>query len=317
MSFSSDVKNELARIMPEKLCCAKAELSALLVVNGSVVKKGDGSILLQAITENAATARKIFKLIKEIYGLQSSIRIENQKKLKKSRVYEVNTVIEKNDYQVLQELDVADEIAENQVQVKTSANWDLLGRKCCKRAYLRGIFLSRGFINRPQGNYHLEILLNNWRLAADVQKILSKLGLQVRHIVRKKKEVLYIKESEKIADFLRVVGASRALLEFENVRIIKSMRNSVNRQVNCETANLDKTVKASMRQIELIEKLISKKGLDSLSPQVRELALLRIEYPDFTLKELGAMLVPPLSKSGVAYRMRKLEFLAEKFLRED
>lgn len=313
MSFSNELRNELARVMPAKLCCCRAELAALLAVSGSIVKKADGDMLLRIVTENAATGRKIFKLLKEIYGLHSSVRVQNQKRFKKNRFYEVNTVIKSDNKWIFEELNMADK-NEN---AESSVNWNLVAKSCCKRAYLRGVFLNRGFVSRPQGGYHLEIVLNNDKLAADVQEILHRLNLQVRSIVRKGSVVLYIKESEKIADFLRTVEASRALLEFENIRIIKSMRNNVNRQVNCETANLNKTVNASVRQVELIKKLILKKGLKVLSPQLRDLALLRIKYPASSLKDLGSQLEPPLSKSGVAYRMRKLESLAEKILQEN
>ncbi|MPN40483.1 putative sporulation transcription regulator WhiA [bioreactor metagenome] len=145
---------------------------------------------------------------------------------------------------------------------------------------------------------------------------MRKLSLEARISERKNSLLLYIKESEKIVDFLRLVEASKALLDFENVRIVKSMRNQVNRQVNCETANLAKTVDASVRQVEMIEKLLDKIGVKGLPPNLRDLAMLRLDYPDSTFKEMGVMLDPPLTKSGVAYRMKKLEGFAATILDE-
>ncbi|NLW92131.1 MAG: DNA-binding protein WhiA [Syntrophomonadaceae bacterium] len=307
MSFSNDVRYELTRVMPEKDCCRKAELSALLASSARWVEAGDGSdLIVQA--DNAATARKIYKLLKDVYGLQAAVSSETKKYFGKNHIYEVSAHIDTENEWIQQEL-----MPFPRALGKPVAS-SLLGKSCCKRAYLRGTFLSRGFVNRPEGDYHLELTFNDEHLAAEVQKLLARFELHAHVFERKNSTVVYIKESEKIADFLRVVGASNALLEFENVRIIKSMRNNVNRQVNCETANLAKTIDASLRQTDLIEALIARGGMESLPSNLRELAMLRIEYPDNSLQELGEMLQVPLSKSGVAYRMRKLERLAEEWM---
>lgn len=309
MSFSNDVRNELARIIPEKSCCQKAELSALLTLRADIIQREDGERYLITLSENATPARKIYKLLKESYGLSSAVRIQEKKRFNKKRVYVVETHMPTNDA-FLNELGLACK----GLKINRRVNWSLLSKNCCKRAYLRGVFISRGFINRPEGNYHLEIVINDSRMASDLQKVLLKMGLEARVSERKNNLMLYIKESEKIVDFLRIVEASKALLDFENVRILKSVRNQVNRQVNCETANLAKTVDASVRQVESIERLINKVGIKVFPVTLRDLALLRIDYPDSTLKELGIMLEPPLTKSGVAYRMKKIEILAEQIL---
>lgn len=307
MSFSHDVRNELARVMPEKECCCKAELSALLASGAIVIRSGEDECNLKIRVENAATARKIFKLLKESYGLQSKVHIENRKRFGKTKIYEVETNFLADNLSILQEL----HIIEDNNSSKSKKGSHVTRKSCCKRAYLRGIFLSRGFVNRPENDYHLEIVFNDEKLATHVQKLLIRFGIDARIFERKSSLVLYVKESEKIGDFLRVVGANRALLEFENVRIIKSMRNHVNRQVNFETANLAKTIDASVRQIDLINRAREKEGWNKLPAQLKELALLRIDYPDYTLKELGELTQPPLSKPGVAYRMRRLEQMAE------
>lgn len=303
MSYSAEVKNELARIIPERECCRKAELAALLVLSASINR--DKGINVRAITENAATARKIFKTFKEVYGIQSLVQAEKRRHFNKTRIYIVDTPLDENPLAV-QELGLIDD-----KQFFNHVQWPLLTRACCRRAYLRGMFLASGFINRPGADYHLELITSSSTMAADMEKLFARLKIHARITERKNNLQVYIKESEKIVDFLRMVGASKALLDFENIRIIKSVRNNVNRQVNCETANLVKTVDASLRQMELINKLITNGGLEQIPGRLRDLALLRIDYPDCTLKELGAMMDPPLSKSGVAYRMRRLEDLLE------
>jgi DNA-binding protein WhiA len=312
MSFSNDVRNELARVMPEKPCCCRAELGALLTIGATIIDCGKESYDLTVRAENAATARKIFKLLKEHYGVQATVRIENRKRFGKTKVYKVDTHFSSNNLSILQEFNLIND----NYNSKHWTNSDFAGKNCCKRAYLRGIFLSRGFVNRPEGEYHLEIVFNDDKLAEQVQQMLMHFNIDTRIFTRKNSLVLYVKESEKIGDFLRVVGANRALLNFENVRIIKSMRNTVNRQVNCETANLAKTINASVRQIYLINRAREKEGWKSLPPQLKELALLRVKYPDYTLKELGELTDPPLSKPGVAYRMRKLEKITREIIGE-
>ncbi|MGI6452515.1 MAG: DNA-binding protein WhiA [Syntrophomonadaceae bacterium] len=304
MSFSNEVRNEIARIIPAKECCRKAELSAMLLSIGPQLKYQDeNKPILQAIVSNAASARKIFKLLKQNYHLTPSVNIGRQRGFNKNRIFEVNTSFSPGQVWILEELGITD---------RGKINWKLVTRNCCKRAFIRGTFLCRGFINRPESEYHLELVLNDTKMASGIKKILKKYHLEAQMIERKSNIVLYIKESEKIVDFLRIIESHKGVLQFENVRILKSMRNQVNRQVNCETANLSKTINASLRQIEFIKELINSKGWEKLPQQIKELAILRIEHPDYTLKELGMMIDPPLSKSGVAYRMRKLEDLAEK-----
>lgn len=310
MSFSNDVRNELARAMGEKACCQKAELAALIMINGRVSVEENGDLLLNITLDNAATARKTFKILKQVYGLQSSARVANRRFFKKNRYYTVATEIDPH-HQLMADFNI-----HPKGQISRRINNALLGKSCCKRSFLRGVFLSRGFVNRPEGNYHLEIICHDSGMAEDLKKLLAGFDLPARSIERKNSLIVYLKESEKIVDFLRLVGANKALLDFENVRIIKSMRNTINRQVNCETANLAKTVDASVRQIELIKRFTQQHGWNKLPSSIRELAILRLDYPDLSLKELGMMMEPALSKSGVAYRMRKLEKLIEESIRD-
>lgn len=309
MSFATQVRGELARLNAERLCCRKAELAALLVLNGSLQEE-EAKLKLVAEFENAATARKAFLLIKDLYALSASVSSEEKRRFRKTRVYLVKSDLDEASSAMLRELGLVNANG----QFKPRIKWKLLTRNCCKRAYLRGVFLSRGFISRPEGNYHLEIVLHDPTMADELQKLMARLDLEARQTERKNSQVLYIKEAESIVDFLRTVGASKALLDFENVRILKSMRNNVNRQVNCETANLVKTVDASVRQIASIKQIVDSHGWDGIPPGLRNLAQLRLEFPDSSLKELGEMMVPPLTKSGVAHRMRKLEDLADQII---
>ncbi len=307
MGFTNSVRSELARVEPEEISCRKAELAALLLHRSSLAKVDD-NYLMAVEVDNPALARKIYKYLKDLYRFKPAVEIIDKSKVRKNRGYKVQTLLSPAELQKLHEI----------IQVKNNAIKPKLDIEafgdCCKRAYTRGLFLSRGFVSRPEGNYHLEFMLNHLQLAKKVQEFLNNFDINIKIMKRKKSLVLYIKESEQIADFLRIVGANKALLEFENIRILKSMRNSVNRQVNCETANLAKTIDASVRQMEIIKRLIATGNFETLPHQLRELAFLRLDHPEATLKELGTMLNPPLSKSGIAYRMRKLEGIAAELL---
>lgn len=303
MSFSNEVRNEAARLLPDRSCCRKAELAALLMFAGQTDERPEG-LTLKISVENAATARKIYQYLKEAGLRGATLESEQKKRFRKSRSYDLVIECTTKDEMLLGEMGLLNSAFRRRLP------GNLLNRSCCRRAFLRGLFLSRGFINRPEGNYHLELVLNETRLASEVQKLLLRMRVKAGRIERKNHLVVYIKDSERIADFLRLIGASKALLDFENARILKSMRNTVNRQVNCETANLVKTIDAAVRQVELMEVLIRSQHWNQLSPELKELALLRLKFPESTLKELGDMLSPPLSKSGAAYRMRKLERVA-------
>ncbi|MDR1615799.1 MAG: DNA-binding protein WhiA [Syntrophomonadaceae bacterium] len=307
MSFAAEVRNELARIIPDKECCRKAELHAIFITSGQEFTMPNEEYLLLVKVENAATARKVFQLLKQTYHVQATVEIDNKKRFKKTRRYSISALLDAEQKKELADFKMP-------LNAKNIINRTWVSKNCCRKAFLRGIFLSRGFISKPESNYHLEIVLNNDELASELVKLFSKFNLHARIVQRKQQLVIYIKESEQIVDFLRIAGASKALLHFENIRILKSMRNTVNRQVNCETANLAKTIEAAVRQIELVEKLSVNEELGSLTAPLNEIAQLRISYPDATLKELGEMLTPPLSKSGVAYHMRRLEKRAREII---
>ncbi|MFA4884376.1 MAG: DNA-binding protein WhiA [Desulfotomaculaceae bacterium] len=308
MSFSAVTKNELARVMGQRSCCRLAELAALVKMDGSIQLSGGRRLSLNIITENAAVARKIFSLVKSLFDLQTEVLVQRKNRLKKNNIYLVRFPPQQGMSDILQRLGMLDGTG----RLKEIAPRDLLRRDCCRRSYLRGVFLGGGSVNSPEGNYHLEIVTSNEKFADVISRLMNKFNLDARSSQRKNCKVIYLKESEHIISFLNIIGAHSALLNFENARIYKGMRNKVNRLVNCETANLNKTVNAAVRQIENIELIRDVLGPDNMPDSLKETAEVRLKYPDACLKELGSMMQPPLGKSCINHRLRRIEELAEK-----
>lgn len=305
MSFSAVTKEELARITVPKVCCNLAELAALVRMDGTL-QISNQVYALNVVTESAPVARKIFRLAKTVLKLPVDIVVRRKLRLKKNNSYLVR--IYPKGQADLQKLGILDANGDIQPGISEA----LIKHRCDQKAYLRGAFLAGGSINNPEGNYHLEIITNDVHQAEGVCKLLNRFRLGAKVSIRKNWHVVYIKESEHIVEFLGFIGAHHALLEFENVRVFKDVRNQVNRLVNCETANLNKTVDASVRQVENIKKISSTLGLQTLADPLREIAELRLEFPHASLKELGEMLHPKVGKSGVNHRMRKIDELADK-----
>ena len=192
-----------------------------------------------------------------------------------------------------------------------SADRKLLQSDCCRKAFLRGVFLSSGSLSDPEKIYHLELVSETEEFSEEIREIMSRFGLNAKTVERKGRIVVYVKEGNQIVDFLGLIQASVSLLNFENTRVMKDVRNNVNRSVNCETANLGKTVSAAVRELHDIGKIDQLIGLDQLPGALREVAYARLKHPDISLKELGEMLDPPLGKSGISHRMRKIHEIAE------
>lgn len=307
LSFAATTKKELTLINDDEACCQKAELSALIRMNGSV-QLSSQRVILDVSTENAAIARRIYSLIKKMYNMHTELLVRKKMRLKKNNVYIVRMPGQ------VQELLSDLKIVSEGFIFTTGINKEIIRGTCCKRAYLRGAFMAGGSVNNPEGSsYHLEIASIYEEHCKALVNLANKFDLNARFIERKKGFVLYIKEGEKIIEFLSIIGAHQALLRFEDVRIMKDMRNSVNRIVNCETANLNKTIGAAVRQIENIRILEREVGLDNLPDKLREVAQIRLQHPDLNLKEVGDMLSGNVSKSGVNHRLRKIDELAEKY----
>lgn len=306
LSFASETKKELTNLQV-KDCCAKAELSALIRMNGSL-SFSNKLLVVNVQTENAAIARRIYILIKKIYDTPVELLVRKKMRLKKNNVYIVRLKSRAKD--ILEDLKILGENFTFDHHISPS----LIKKKCCKRSYLRGAFLAGGSVNNPEtSSYHLEIFSQYKEHNESLCELMNSFGLNSKTLERKKGFITYLKEAEKITEFLNVIGAHNALLRFEDVRIVRDMRNSVNRLVNCETANLNKTIGASLRQVENIRYIESTVGLQVLPEKLREIAELRIAYQDVTLKELGEMVSGgTISKSGINHRLRKIDEIAEK-----
>ncbi|MFD0674758.1 DNA-binding protein WhiA [Cohnella sp. GCM10027633] len=305
MSFAAQTKKELTMVVADG-CCERAELSALIRMNGSVALTGK-RIVLDIATENAAISRRIYTLLKRHFVVPTELLVRKKMRLKKNNVYVVR--IPGGVEEILKELSITTE----GFQFHPSIDKNLVKKPCCKRAYLRGAFLAGGSVNNPEGSsYHLEIASIYEEHCQALVDLANKFQLNARFIERKKGFVLYIKEGEKIIEFLSIIGAHQALFKFEDVRIMRDMRNSVNRIVNCETANLNKTIGAAVRQIDNIKLLQKEVGLHNLPDKLREVAEIRLQHPDMNLKEVGDLLKGQVSKSGVNHRLRKLDEWAEK-----
>jgi DNA-binding protein WhiA len=305
MSFAAQTKKELTLIESEA-CCENTELSALIRMNGSV-QVSSQRVVLDISTENAAIARRIYSLIKKTFQIHTELLVRKKMRLKKNNVYIVR--IPNQVQEVLSKLHIVSE----GFQFATRIDKGMIKSNCCKRAYLRGAFLAGGSVNNPEGSsYHLEIASMYEEHCHSLVQLANRFDLNARCIERKKGFVFYIKEGEKIIEFLSLIGAHQALLRFEDVRIMKDMRNSVNRIVNCETANLNKTIGAAVRQLENIRLIQREMGLENLPEKLRVVAEIRLQHPDVNLQEVGDLLNGSVSKSGVNHRLRKIDELAEK-----
>ena len=237
--------------------------------------------------------------------------MRKNRRLKKKNVYIVAVMNSSGARALLEAAHVLYNDEMGNTNIYSGIHSAIVENECCKRAYLRATFLGGGYISDPEKNYHLEIVTHDLQYAQALSILMAHFDINAKIVERKGNHVLYFKEGENIAHFLNIIGAHQALLELENIRVRKDMRNNINRIVNCETANLSKTVNAAIRQIENIEYIRQSIGLNRLPPQLREIAELRLEYRDASLKELGSMLVPPIGKSGVNHRLRKLDEIAD------
>lgn len=306
MSFASEIKKELTTI-ESNATEKKAELAALIRMNG-VVSVSRQRYSLDVQTENAAIARRIYTLIKSNYDVPIEVLVRKKMKLKKNNIYIVRMKEEVR--KVLQDL----EIMKPPYDIIRAISPEIFNHDAKKRAYLRGAFLAGGSVNNPEtSSYHLEIYNYHEEHNNSLSELLNSFDLKSKTLERRHGYIVYIKEAEKITEFLSIIGAHNALFKFEDVRIVRDMRNSVNRLVNCETANLNKTIGAAFRQIENIKLIEQTVGLDQLPEKLQEIAVLRKEHEDVSLKELGELVGSgKISKSGVNHRLKKIDEFAEK-----
>lgn len=289
MSFSGDVKEELVRVLPSENHCRLAELSALLRFYAKVEETPSLRIVFPG--ENNSAQRKCFTLLNKTFNIRADIS-QNEEGLKK-------TLNKDEAEKILAKIDPNDPMP-------------FLDRECCKRAYLRGVFLAVGFINDPIKAYHFECVSSEEEYTKLLTYLLSQFNINPKRSARKNKDVIYLKEAEGIIDVLSVLGAHKSMMDMANAKIVRNVRNDVNRRNNCDMANITKAVNAAAKQIEDIVYLQSTVGLDALPDTLREIAVLRLEYPESSLTELGELLDPPVGKSGVNHRLRKISEFASK-----
>jgi DNA-binding protein WhiA len=316
LSFSSRIKEELARLPGQKACCHVAELAAIIRYEAEVdweagaLLRG-GSVPLYAAahaaitTESPGLARRIFGVAKPILSGPATVAVRRKMRLKKHNAYVLRMACSGEDVYRL------GLVEKNGARVPGIASW-LIKKRCDRKAYLRGAFLASGSMSNPENSYHVEINCQEAELAADLAALLNSFALKAGVSARKHMHVVYLKDSDKMAEFLALIGAHEAVLRFENVRVMKDVRNTVNRQVNCDSANLTKTVNAALRQQEKIRLIERTVGFQALPEPLRAVAQLRLQYPEATLKELGEQLSPPLGKSGVSHRLKSVEEFADK-----
>lgn len=310
MSFSGEVKEELTKHISASRHCQIAELAAMLHFSGGLLEtKGKKRLVFH--TENQSVIRKYFTLLKKTFNIESDVSQETSESLGRSHTYCFALDEETLVYKVLQTVKLVD-AGGKAVDFTQPVNTMLIKNSCCQRAFLRGAFLTAGSMSDPEKSYHLEFVCTNEMQAKQLCDLIQGFQVEAKIVLRKKYYVVYLKEGSGIADLLNIMEAHVSLMEFENFRIVKEMRNSINRRVNCEAANITKTVNASSRQIEDILLIRDNYGFHNLQDSLREMAEIRLEYPDATLKELGQYLNPPVGKSGVNHRLRKLSELADK-----
>lgn len=296
MSFAGKVKEELLEQVGKAKHCQIAELAAIFALCGQVIMEENGQYSVKFTTENLTVAKKCYMLIKRVLRSVPDVSVVARHTY---HVYLTDNEDAENFMRVIRVMDGALLAADG-----------LLDKACCKRAFLRGVFMVAGSVADPNSGYQLEIVLASQGRAIRIQEIMGVFDLEVKTILRKNKYIVYMKDGASIVDFLNVIGAHVALMEFENVRILREMRNSINRQVNCETANIKKIVSAASKQTADIQYIHDTIGFGNLSENLSQVAKVRLDNPELPLKELGQMLEPPIGKSGVNHRLRKLSEIA-------
>ena len=325
MSFSSEVKGELARLENKKKCCMLAEIAGFLRVSSSIRLAGGGKLGIVATTENAAIARHYKKLIRGYFKSNAGLAVGDSQmpgaRSRKNRYY--LNILRETGMMLIREGD--DYFSDGIYQ-------PIVKSKCCRKSYLRGMFLSCGTISDPKKSYHLEFVLDKEQSANDLKKLIgSFVDLSANISRRGDNYIVYIKKAQYISDLLGIMGADNAVLEFENIRISKSLHGDVQRMLNCDNANVDRTLSAAEEQRGWIRKIAEDElgreaypdeladpgsafwtdGLRHLPSQLKEVAFIRLYKPEASLAEIGETLNPPIGKPAVSKRFARLKALAE------
>lgn len=310
MSFSTEVKNNLARIIPTTKEEQISELSGIIRVGATLRFVGRGLLSFVITIENPAVCRKIVKIIKQCFRIQVQISVNKNENLKK-RFYtlsipepeKANTILVKTGILVKngEFYSLTSEIPKN-----------ILNREKNRNAYIRGIFLGGGSVGDPTKSYHMEFVTSDDDFSEQFKNMLNANELNANVTKRKANNVVYVKDSSHISLLLALMGDFENTCHMESVKIEKQVRNRINRLVNCETANISKTVNSAGKQIDSIRYIQDTVGLSSLSEELQQIAKLRLEYPYSSLRELGELLESPLGRSAVNHRLKKIQQFAEK-----
>ena len=303
MSYSSRTKDELCRLEPDSVCCLLAELSGIISVAGSVILRGGGDKRLSIETENIAVARRTFRLLHDVFDVQPQLVTLRRARLGGRSAHRIEISGDEASF-VLEGCGIS-------VMQRRGVPREITVRKCCRMSFLRGVFLASGSVTDPEKEYHLEFVLGDEAFAQAVQKLIARFELDAHMTTRRQMTLVYLKGQNEITDMLSILGAQSARFAMEDAFIRKELRNNANRAVNCDSANVQRSVTAAARQTEAIEYLLAAKGESSLPPALLQTARLRLQHPEVPLEELGRLCDPPVGKSGVNHRLRKLEQMAE------
>ena len=310
MSFSSTTKEELIRLPLGKTCCMLSELSALTQTSGSLSLRGGGRVRVTYRVESAALARRIFMLLRQRLNVTPALHFVQSARLGGQRTC-VLTVEDQDAQKLLLALHMMEQDDEGNISLRRTAPRHPMTRQSCRRAFMRASFLGAGTMTSPEKEYHFEWIAQEPTLRQTLRKLLDKSGLPVHEHVRKGVHVIYLKGAQQISDTLALMGASGSLLQMENIRIQKQMRGNANRASNCDEHNSEKMISAAVKQVEAIKLISIQRGLSSLPPALERIARLRLEHTEMSLTELGQLLEPPVGKSGVNHRMRRLMDIAQ------
>lgn len=302
MSYSSETKEELCRLEPDSVCCLLAELSGIVSAAGSVIYRGGGDKRLSIETENSSVARRVFRLLRDVFDVQPELVTVRRARLGGRSAHRIEIGGDEASF-VLEGCGI-------QMMLRRGVPREVTVRKCCRMAFLRGVFLASGSVTDPEKEYHLEFVLGDEAFAAALQKLIARFDLDAHMATRRQMSLVYLKGQNEITDMLSIFGAQSARFAMEDAFIRKELRNNANRAVNCDSANMERAIAAAARQAEAIERLIRTVGESSLPPALLETAKLRLQYPEVSLEELGKLLDPPVGKSGVNHRLRRLERMA-------
>ena len=309
-SFSARVKAELIRLPAGKSCCMLSEISALTMTSGHLAFRGGGWLSVSWRLEDAGTARRLFLLVKKRLGVNPTLHFTQTSRLGGRRIC-VLSLNGEDARTLLNALHMTETDENGQVHLKRTVPRHPLTRQCCRKAFLRGAFLGAGAVTNPEKGYHFEWKSDDSHLPDMLEKLLGKCGLPFRVYTRKGQQVVYLKSAQHIADMLAMIGAGQSVLAMETIRVGKQVKAAAVRAANCDEHNGEKMLDAAQKQADTIRQISLKQGLFTLPPGLQAVARLRLEHPELSLKELGELMDPPVGKSGVNHRMRRLMEIGE------